>query len=194
MVKYLILCVCITSGYIVYSTFPIIHGPGITAKEEPEISHLTWEEPFTFKDATLTPKKQIEGEVRILDRKRYYFDSYSRYSPIDVIVGWNDMSDERNLDYIYHMLSDRSFELNLSYPPIERDRINRESDLWHLIPSTSLINEQIKQLRKGHIIKIEGLIVDINHDTGFNFISSTSITDVKNKTGFAIWVQDFQIR
>ncbi|MEQ8525439.1 hypothetical protein [Gracilimonas sp.] len=194
MVKYLVFCVFVAAGYIVYTNFPVNHGPGITANNEPEIKRLTWQEPFSFKGATLVPKKVIEAEVRVIKRKRYFFDSFSRYSPVDAVVGWNQLSDERNLDYIFFTLDDRNYDVDLTRPPLELSTIYRESDLWHYIPSTASIEEQLKQLRDGHIIKLKGLLVDIEHDEGFNYQTSTATSERYNDTGFAIWVEEFHIR
>lgn len=194
MVKYLVFCVFVAAGYIVYINFPISHGAGIMANEEPKISRITWQEPFSFKGATLTPKKLITAEVRILKRKRYFFDTYSKYSPLDAVVGWNELSDERNLDYIYFTLEDRKFDVNFVRPPVEVSTIYKESDLWHLIPSTQKINDQLKQLRNGHIIKIEGILVDISHETGFNFYTASALSTKENVEGFALWVEDLQLR
>lgn len=194
MVKYLVFCVFVAAGYIVYTNFPVDHGPGITAKNEPEIKRLTWQEPFSFKGANLVPKKIIEAEVRVIKRKRYFFDSFSRYSPVDAVVGWNQLSDERNLDYIFYTLDDRNYDVDLTRPPLELTTIYKESDLWHFIPSTASIEEQLKQLRDGHIIKLKGLLVNIEHDEGFNYQTSTEISERFNDDGFAVWVEEFHIR
>ncbi|MEX0724300.1 MAG: hypothetical protein WD053_10500 [Gracilimonas sp.] len=194
MVKYLVFCVFVASGYIVYSNFPVNHGPGVTAKEEPKIERLTWQEPFTFKGATFTPKKVIKSEVRVIKRKRYFFDSFSKYSPVDAVVGWNELSDSRNLDYTFFTLGDRSFDLNLTRPPLPVPKIYGETDLWHLIPSTSEIENQIKSLRDGQIIKVEGLLVDISNEMDFNHITNTALSQSSKPKGFIIWVEEFHIR
>ncbi|HBQ60409.1 MAG TPA: hypothetical protein DD671_12515 [Balneolaceae bacterium] len=186
-------CVCVSAGYLLYISFPVNHGPGITAQNAPRITPLTWHEPFTYKGATVEPRKVIEAEVRILNKERYYFDAFSGYSPSDVIVGWNKMSDERNISYIFFTLSGRSFESRYTKAPIDDKIIRAESDLWHLIPSTSAIDDKIKQLRNGHIIRIKGLLVDMNNDSGFNIKTSTTLSDRINKTGYAIWVEEFQV-
>ena len=193
MVKYLMFCVCVAAGYILYTSFPISQGPGIKAENSPQINRLTWHEPFTFKGATMVPRKVIDAEVRVLDKKRYFFDAYSRYSPVDIIAGWKQMSDTRNVDYIYHSMDERSYKVKFAQQPLEVSTIHKQSDLWHLIPSTSEIEEELNHLRVGHIIKIEGLLVDIEHETGFNFSTSTKTSSIQNTKGFAIWIEDFRI-
>ncbi len=194
MVKYLVFCVFVAAGYIVYTNFPVNHGPGITAKNEPEIKRLTWQEPFSFKGATMIPQKTIEAEVRVIKRKRYFFDGFSRYSPVDAVVGWNQLSDERNLDYIFFTLDDRNHDVDLTRPPLEVSTIYQESDLWHFIPSSASVEEQLKQLRDGHIVKLKGLLVDIEHDAGFGYQTATEVSGRYNDSGFAIWVEEFHIR
>lgn len=194
MVKYLVFCVFVAAGYIIYTTFPVNHGPGITAKEKPKIERLKWQEPFTFKGATFTPKKIIDAEVRIVKRKRYFFDSFSKYSPIDAIVGWDALSDERNLDFIFFSLDDRKYELNPSQPPVEINEIYSKTDLWHLIPSSESIAKKLKTLRDGHIIKLKGLLVDISTENTFNFQTDVELSARSNTAGFAFWVEDLQIR
>lgn len=194
MVKYLVFCVLVASGYLVYSNFPVHHGPGIIAKEEPKIDRLTWQEPFTFKGATFTPKKIIDAEVRVIKRKRYFFDSFSKYSPVDALVGWNDLSDSRNLDYIYFQLGERGFELDLTRPPLPVPKIYGESDLWHLIPSSEEIDKKIKALREGEIMKIGGLLVDVESDLDYSLTTNTELSESSKPKGFIIWIEELQIR
>ncbi|MDZ7806789.1 MAG: hypothetical protein U5K71_06705 [Gracilimonas sp.] len=194
MVKYLVFCVFVAASYIVYSTFPVDRGPGIMVKNAPDIERLTWQEPFTFKGATVTPKKVIEGEVLIIKRKRYFFDRVKKYAPADAMVGWNQLSDERNLDYIFYSLKNRSYKLDLTRPPLSLNIIYGESDLWHLLPSTSSIDEKLKTLRDGHIIYVKGLIVDVETEGEVVLTSKTELTSTKNSDGMAIWIEELRIR
>lgn len=194
MVKYLVFCVFVAASYIVYSTFPVDRGPGVMVKNAPDIERLTWQEPFTFKGTTVTPKKVIEGEVLIIKRKRYFFDSITKYAPADAMVGWNQLSDERNLDYIFYSLKNRSFKLDLTRPPLPLNTIYAESDLWHLIPSTSDIGEKIKTLRDGHIMYVKGLIVDMETEDEMILRSETELTSTRNSDGMAIWIEELRIR
>lgn len=194
MVKYLIFCAFVAASYVVYSTFPVNHGPGIMADEKPNIERLTWEEPFTFKGATFTPKRKINGEVRVLKRKRYFFDTFSKYSPVDAMVGWNQLSDSRNLDYIYYNLGDRTYRLDLTRPPLPMNTIYEESDLWHFIPSSEEINQKLKALRDGEIVHVKGLLVDISNESDFTFKTNTELSTAKKKKGFIIWVEELKIK
>ncbi|SMO66793.1 hypothetical protein [Gracilimonas mengyeensis] len=194
MLKYIVLCIMVIAGYLVYINYPVSHGPGKVAKEAPKIESARWEKPFEFKGATLTPKKKIAAKVRVIKKEPYYFDDFTEFSPMDVLVGWNELSDERNLEFIYFSLQDRSYEVELTRPPLEVSTIHRESDLWHLIPSSSKIKDQIKEIRNGHVISISGMLVDIDTSGEFNFTTDTEITPRQNENGFGIWVEEMSIR
>lgn len=194
MVKYIALFVMLAAGYILYYNYPQSHGPGITARDEPKIERVAWKEPISFKGANLVPVKRITGEVRVIKKKHYYFDELAKYSPLDALVGWKDMSDERNLDYLYYSLHNRNYKLDYTKPPVDLQIINAQTDLWHLIPSSSKIEEIVDKLRNGNIIYIEGLLVNISNDTNYEFVSATEIDPKNKQNNFNIWVQEIHIR
>lgn len=194
MVKYIALFIIVASGYILYISYPESHGPGITAKVEPKISRIGWQEPLTFKGATIKPVKQINAEVRVIKKKRYYFDDFARYSPVDVLVGWKQLSDERNLDYLYFSLNNRNYQLNYTKPPVELTLVAAQTDLWHLIPANAEVESQMDKLRNGNIIYLKGLLVNILNDTDYEFVSATELDENGGKNGFNIWVEEFHIR
>lgn len=194
MIKYLAFCILIAAGYMVYSNFPEKHGPGIVAKNKPKIENLTWQKPFTFKGATLTPVKLLDAEVRVIKREKYYFDELSKYSPIDAMIGWDEMSDEKNLEYTFFKLKNRSYSLEPTRPPLEISKIYAQSDLWHLIPSTSDVSEKLKRLRNGNVIRVKGMLVDISEASTFNFVTSKEISASSRKDSFTVWIEELHIR
>ena len=194
MIKYLAFCFMVIAGYIFYSSLPVYQGPGITAENEPQLSHLSWQKPVNFRSATLVPKRVIEGEVRIVKKKRYFFDSMSEYEPVDAVVGWSELSDERNLDFIHFSIDKRSYNVEVARPPVPLQQIYEQTDLWHLVPSTSSIDEKVKGLRNGHIIKLKGLLIDIQSESDYGFFTKASESRSNHKDGFIIWVEELTIK
>lgn len=194
MVKYIALFIMFAAGYLLYYNYPQTHGPGITAKEAPKIERVAWTESISFKGASLAPVKKIRGEVRVIKKKHYYFDELSRYSPLDALVGWKELSDERNLDYLYFTLNNRDYQLDYTKPPVNLSLIAEQTDLWHLIPSNSEVEEQIDKLRNGNIIYLEGILVNISDATNYQFVSATELSNKNRKIGFNIWVEKIHIR
>lgn len=198
MVKYLAILTIAAASYLAYFNYPESHGPGVVAKKSPKITRLTWHKPFEFKGAKITPVKRIQGEIRVIKRKRYFFDKYEKYAPVDALVSWGKMSDERNLEFIHADLSGRGYDFELSRPPLDQEQIIYQSDLWHLIPSTRRMDEEIKKLRNGNIIRVKGLLVDVTFENDFTWktakeIKKKEITRYFKEKGYIIWVEEFSV-
>lgn len=190
MVKYIALLVIAVSGYLAWTKLPIKHGPGITAKNQPQLEAITWEKPFEFKSATLTPKKKIEAQVRVVNSRRYFFDTKKVYSPLDAYVSWNKMSDENTLEYLFVNLEDRSYNIEITRPPISLKQIHAQSDLWHLIPSNDHIYDKVTSLRTGSILQLKGLLVDVKEHNSKEWTSAKTLNTEDKNEGFIIWVQE----
>lgn len=190
MVKYLLLCVMIGLGVMAWSSIPVDRGPGITAEKKPVVNELKEAEPFEFKKATLTPSHEISATVRVIKKKRYFLDKMVSFSPYDVLVGWNELSDQRNLDYLHFSLDDRDYSHQPGRLPLEEVTILDQTALWHLIYSSNEVKDAISSLRSGHIITLSGWIVDVNDEEGFSWNSSKIIGfDQKDKPRHEIiWV------
>lgn len=157
-----------------WSEIPIKRGPGILAEEAPKISKLISSDEINFNGHTYTTHKKIDARVRVVEKERYFFDSMSEFSSYDILVGWGQVSDQKNLDYINFNLSDRTFEYKNYRLPLDPDLINNQTLLWHLIPSSEEIKNSLFTLRNGHIIEISGYIVDVTTKTGLQWKSATS--------------------
>lgn len=194
MVRYLALIIMSAAGYYLYSNYPVSHGPGIVAKQAPKIERLRWSEPISYKGASIHPINTISAEVRIIKKRKYYFGDMARYSQVDVLVGWKELSDERNLEYLHFKLANRTYELNYTKPPVPLTLVAEQTDIWHLIPSDSNIEEQINKLRNGHVIYIKGLLIHIENSSHYEFTSATELGRHRPVKGFNIWVQELHIR
>ncbi len=181
-------------GYVVWTEIPIDRGPGVTAENNPTLSETKTNDNFEFKEANLTTLKSVSAQVRVLERKRYFFDNMSAFSSTDVLVGWGAMSDQRNLEFLHFGLSNRDWNHKLTRLPLSVDEIKAQSALWHLIPSTPEIKKRIHSLRKGHIITMEGLLVNVIDKDGLRWETSTELDDTKNPRNEIIWITSFQVK
>ena len=193
MLKYILLCIVAFAGYYAWTIYPIKHGPGELAPKEPRIERVGWEKPFTYKGDTVKPVRRITGEVRVLKNRRYFIDSRSDYSPVDVLVGWKELSDERNLNHLYFSLEHRYFEINYSRPPLPIYEMYSQMALWHLIPSTEEIDAQIKKIRPGNVMEMEGLVVDIDSETGFDWNSELENPGGRSNN-LVIWITQIRVK
>lgn len=190
MIKYLFLCLVIGLSIMAWSEIPIARGPGILAEEAPSISKLISSNEINFNGNTYTTHKKVDAKVRVIEKERYFFDSMSEFSSYDILVGWGQVSDQKNLDYINFKLSNRTFDYKNYRLPLDPDLINNQTLLWHLIPSSEEIKSSLFTLRKGHIIEISGYIVDVTTNNGLQWksASSPSITDTFGNRHNIFWI------
>lgn len=193
MFKYILTIALGALVYFTYTNLPVTHGPGVLADNKPTIKLLRWQKPFSVKEAKATPKKEIEGEVRILRKKTYYFDDKKEYSPVDLLVGWKDLSDETVLDKFHTDITDRKYEFDIAVPPMPVSDMHRMTDLWHLVPANDAVDKQISDLREGHVIKIKGLLIDLSKDGKKLFTSPSSLELNEKYNSYTIWVEELQI-
>jgi hypothetical protein len=178
MVKYLLLCVVIGLSIMAWSEIPIKRGPGITADEAPKATKIIDDKDITFDGNTFSPYKKIDATVRVLEKSRYFFDNMSEFSTYDILIGWEQVSDQKNLDYINFNLKNRSFTYNKIRLPLKPDIINNSTLLWHIVPSTDEIKSSLFSLREGHIIEVSGYIVDVTTKEGLNWNSASSPSQI----------------
>ncbi|MTI86611.1 MAG: hypothetical protein FH748_01440 [Balneolaceae bacterium] len=193
MVKYFALLVVIGTSYIAWLNIPEKHGPGIVVEHTPEVTSTGWQKPFGFKNIDVIPEKKVKARVRIISKKRYFFDEKKTYSPIDVYVGWQQMSDEQNLKSINITLTDRNYDIEISRPPIPVKKVYNQSNLWHLVPSNKEIREKVTSIRTGNIIQVEGLLVSLKGENDFRWSTLKTIHAQPNERGAILWIEKISI-
>ncbi len=194
MVKYIAIGAFVFLAYLAWSMVPIDRGPGVKADKAPVLVDNSKEEPFSYNEAELMPAGSVSAEVRVISKKRYFLDGMSSFSPIDVLVGWNDLSDQRNLDYLHFDLSERTFSKKPYQLPVTHKEINEQTALWHLIPSTDEIKSELGRLRDGHLLKIEGLLVNVRDKKGLKWETSKDLFDSDKPEHEIIWVTSIQLK
>lgn len=193
MFKYIFTIALGALVYFTYVNLPIEHGPGITASKKPSIKLLKWQKPFSYKDVTLTPRKEFEAEVRIIRKKNYYFDDFKEYAPTDLLVGWSDLSNEEILDRVHSEIIDRNYQFDLTVPPVPVAQLHDQTDLWHVIPADSNVKDQISKLRQGNIINVKGLLVDVTGEQGMIKSTNVSLDLQKKYSSFVVYIEQIEI-
>jgi hypothetical protein len=196
MLKHILFIILLIGGvYYYWTTRPVDHGPGVVAPDAPvqEVTYNT--DKFTYKDFKIKPKANIDLEARVLSIKNYYFDQYSELAPTDIVVGWGPMSDERNLGSLMVRQSDRSFYFEMAKPPIEKNAMWKHSANMHLIGSTEQIRDKIRSLREGHVVHIEGYLVNATStEKGWTLKSSLKRDDIGKDSAELVWIKSLTIR
>lgn len=172
---------------------PIEHPPGILVADRPVQVDL---QPSTFMldDYQITRKASFEIRARVLSKEPYYLNRTADLSPIDLALGWGVMSDTAVLRQIDISQSARWYRTKYDLPPpIPEQQIIFNSSNMHMIPARKDIERTLKALREGDIVSISGYLVDVDHDSGWNWRSSMSRLDTGNGACELVFVESLSV-
>ena len=172
---------------------PIEHPPGILVADRPVQVDL---QPSTFMldDYQITRKASFEIRARVLSTEPYYLNRTADLSPIDLALGWGVMSDTAVLRQIDISQSARWYRTKYDLPPpIPEQQIIFNSSNMHMIPARKDIERSLKELREGDIVSISGYLVDVDHESGWNWRSSMSRLDTGNGACELVFVESLSV-
>jgi hypothetical protein len=130
--------------------------PGVMVKEEPRQEILHDAEPFQYKGFLITPLARFDIKAKILSKESYSLGRESDLSPIDLALGWGNMSDESVLETIRISQSNRFFYWHVDEFPIPRKEIETHASNMHIIPADDRTESALKRARKGEAGKVGG--------------------------------------
>jgi hypothetical protein len=125
---------------------------------------------------TLTPRARYDITARVLLRERYRFDDMSDLSPLDLSLGWGEMSGNAMLDELDLSESKRELHetVRAEYEGMDYGYVLRHSSNNHVIPLDAGIESQLLALHAGQVIELQGDLVDAHSDDGWH--ANTSLT------------------
>ena len=186
----------IALGYLVvrdWDSKPIEHPPGILVAERPEQVDLQ-ASTFMLGDYQLTRKASFKILARVLSKEPYYMGRTADLAPLDLALGWGEMSDSAVLSQIDISQSARWYRTRYDLPPpISEQQIIFNSSNMHMIPARKGIERKLKKLREGDIVSISGYLVDVNHDSGWYWHSSMSRLDTGNGACELVYVESMSV-
>jgi len=157
-------------------------APGIQVEAEPEQHALTdfeWVAHGEYQ-LGLTDTFLIQGVVLSIHRYDItHHDDISDISPMDIVIGWQKMSNPEVLSQIHIEQDNRFYFWHVDEFPIPRHEIELYSTNLHLIPHDTAIQEKLFTLKPGDVISLQGHLTDVKKPDGF--IWSTS--RVRNDDG-----------
>jgi len=193
-VKSLALVATIILAWYAYARLnsPVTYPSGILIRDDPVQTEITPnDEPFTVGKFHLTPLAHFALDARVLHRKTYHFDRQAALAPVDLAVGWGEMSDQTILDQLHISQSRRFFWYEWAHqPPLDSDKIVSHATNLHLIPATGGIEAACKLLRTGELIHLQGLLVEATGPEIGTWRSSLTRKDSGNGACELVWVEE----
>lgn len=180
-------------AYHHFSHRPVTHGVGMVASQQPAQTAADAAS-FSFKNYRITPLQSFEIEARVLSAERYRFGREAELSPVDLALGWGQMSDEAILKDINISQSNRFYFWHVDAFPISRQAIETQSANMHMIPANDAIESTLKAVRTGQVVKISGFLVRADASDGWHWQSSLTREDTGNGACEVVYVKALSVR
>lgn len=189
-----LILLAIVLGWRDWAQREIVHPPGVLVPEAPRQLTPAGAQPFQLQGYRLSPRAIFEIRARVLSRENYRWDEGADLAPIDLALGWGVMSDQAVLDRIDISQGARWYYTRYEYPaPLPERDIIRQSGNMHIVPANPLVRERLQQIRRGHIVRAQGFLVDADHESGFRWRTSLSREDTGGGACELFYVERIEI-
>ncbi len=187
----IVLCIAV---YILYPDTIIRQPDGILCPEVPAQKSADNVPPIMMDEFTITPLATFSLHGRVLSRKDYSWGEEANISPVDLALGWKEMSDQKIVDQLDIEQGSRWYRWKPKEAfPVPRRTIEQCSANMHMIPADELVESALDEANEGNIIYLKGYLVKVTKQDGWHWISSLSRDDVGNGACEVIYVQEFAI-
>jgi hypothetical protein len=157
---------------------PLHPQPGVLAPDPPEQVDLDHGAVLQQGDTTLTTRAHFDITARVLSREDYSWGEDAKLIPEDLALGWGRMSDGAVLANIEITQSGRFYYWHVTDFPIPRREIETSSANMHMIPADAGVLSELKEVRPGQVVHIEGFLVDASRPGGWHWNTSMTRDDV----------------
>ncbi len=117
------------------------------------------------------------GDFRILGSKIYTQDQQAKFSPIDYAVSWGLFAQPEIARHISVNQYDRFLNWKIDKLPVPAEQAMQMVSNMHIIPANPKIAKQIKQVKRGDLVRLQGELVEVK-DKDLVWTSSLTPTDV----------------
>ena len=165
-------------GFNSWQLRPVHPADGPIAPDEPRQTDVETAPVTTLGRWRLTPQARYDITARILGREDYHFDGLSDLIPEDLALGWGPMSDNRVLQAFEITQGARFYSWRPKRMlPIPQQAVIEHSANTHLIPADAVVARQLKHLRVGQVVHLNGYLVNGVRDDGAYITTSLTRSD-----------------
>lgn len=181
--------------YLSLGSRPVEQPPGVLVAEAPlQRQVASSDQPFRHgDDFTLTPLAHFDVQGRVLSREDYYLDTEASIAPVDLALGWQQMSDSAVLAEIDIHQRNRFYYWRVEQFPIPRQQIETQSANMHIIPGNPSVARRLDEVREGQVVRARGYLVEARRDDGWHWRSSLTREDTGGGACELIFVERLDI-
>lgn len=129
-------------------------------------------------DGRITALAGFSLQARVLGSKAYRRGAESRFSPLDLALGWGPMSHDDVLAQLAISQSGRWYHYRWQgAPPLAPTQIRDHSANMHMIPGNADIAAALARIKTDQTIRLHGWLVNVEADDHWRWRSSLSRSD-----------------
>ncbi|MGH8700806.1 MAG: hypothetical protein ACREVR_06465 [Burkholderiales bacterium] len=195
MIRWLVLVIVLVAGWYWWPAPEIKRTPGAVAAGAPAQQELRAPAPGLSKAGyEIRPLASFELEARVLGVERYRSDRGADLAPVDLALGWGRMSDTAVLERISITQSGRFYFWHTPQYPIPRREIETSSANMHMIPANDAVARRLDEVRRGHVVRLSGYLIEARGADGWRWRSSLTREDTGNGSCELVWVERLELR
>lgn len=195
MKRWLLIIVILVVAWYWWPQGEVTRAPGVAVTGAPSQTSVDGTAPRLVKAGyQIQALARFQLEARVLGVERYRFDRGADLSPVDLALGWGRMSESVILDRITISQSGRAYFWSTQEYPIPRREIETSSANMHLVPADEGVARALAGVRRGHVVRIAGYLIEARGDDGWRWRSSLTRTDTGNGACELIWVERLELR
>jgi len=193
-ILFIVLILLFGTAYRDWTMREIQYAPGVLVPEVPKQKNVRGLSLLAVDDYEITPRAEFEIRARVLSRENYRLGSEADLSPLDLALGWGVMSDQAVLDRIEISQGSRWYYTRYDLPaPVSDQAIIHNSGNMHMIPAQNRISKKLKGIRVGDIVRLQGMLVDVDHPSGWRWRTSLSRGDTGGGSCEIVYLEDIEI-
>lgn len=183
-------------GIAVYSFWPekeLRHPPGVLAPDDPVQIAVKDQVLWQKGSYIITPLAEFRIKAFVLSKNSFSFGRESDLSPMDLALGWGQMSNQSIIDALEITQSNRWYHWKAKVLVIPAQEISTHSSNMHIIPADEKIEETLDNLYKGCIIEMKGFLVSVKGKDGWHWTSSLSRDDTGGGACELVWANELNL-
>jgi hypothetical protein len=137
-------------------------GEGVVAPEPPE-QRNGQEAPFQHGEVFISPKARFSLRARVLGAQGYDGEADGELVPVDLALGWGALSEASVALGLKVSQGNRyySWFAPADFPLGQRDVV-RSSANMHIIPADAAVESALRRVRRGDVVELSGMLVDVS--------------------------------
>jgi hypothetical protein len=131
----------------------------------------------------------------VRSRKRYLLDPTAGIAPLDLALGWGEMSDSAVLRHLSISQSGRWYQFTYGAGcPVPHRTIATQSANVHCLPGDDTVRRDLLALRENEFVELRGFLVEVTHTDNPTPWRSSLVRDDEGAGACEIfWIDELRV-